>query len=495
MLVLLDGLAAEHVGPAAARMGWPAPLDPARGAPWQHRLPPSTSAVATLATWLTGLAPDAHGLLSVRDSGAERLAPHVPTLAQNLSARGGRAFAALAAPQFGDDICGLGRGFEVWDAPAISQQRAADPLVAGLVERSAAARASGGELLVVVAFQRDSEPPAAALVPHLRVRLEGTQAKLVWGPKLSAPGGGAEAAVEFAETFARRRSSPEAEILEAARRDAAVAAQIAALSALLAALETPPAHLIVVGLPAPGWPAVAGEPFSPGAWSVPHLALEGGVPGMDASAVQLARALIGPRPPLAERTFGATVGLSWAREGHVARTHRLLPGGLAFVSETFGGEDARPDVPPPGDALCIECAPDAPRVEWMLLGPSGDLLGQPAGAPLPVRLEPGAKLLVPVLRRGAAVQLVRPADCAAPLWLGETLAPGPQPARQPLDLGPFGGHFDDLFSPAAPPPPGSLRITRVGAAPGRLEQGPLDAAGAEALAAARRYLASLPAGQ
>jgi len=497
VLAFFDGLTRERLELAPTAVGWS----------WQNRLPISTSRSALLAGWLTGLDSAVHGLASARDAGAERLDPGVPLLAEAFAQRSGRAFAAVAAPTLGDEYCGLARGFEAWDAPPAPAIRGAQATVDALLERSAAARAGSATLLLLVAFQAQPDVEPAELAPHLARRLESGDANADMRARLANPATGAAAAADFARDYGRRRGSAQSAALAAAWGDAAFARQWAALERLLAALPARDVAVAATGYAAGGWPTFAGEPFdierwrTPVGWRGPALAEDSAL-GSLAPIGERARSTLAP-----EFTRGALPGQWWGVDGERVFVRRLLHGRMEWRIEELapGGEEVVPragTVPPVwggGEWLEFTSAPSAPAVQWSLVSADGDLLGRPPGGPRNVRVAPGERLRVELLRRGANVVLTRPEDCTAVPYGGGMAEPLSD--DRTVSLGPDAPHFDALFAARAlepdnsAPPPGALRVVRTGPRPGRLEDGPLGAVGPAAVEAARALLFALPSGQ
>ncbi len=349
----------------------------------------SGSAAAGFAALLTGWPPEAHGLRSSADRGAERLHPGVPRLAEQFRRAGGdertATVAALGSPRFDEVLCGFGAGFDVWaEAPATHPRRPRGPAATAralLAALDGPAR-PGASLWLVLEL---ASPPAGELGPnqlgpHLTAAfraLETAEPSLagelgeVSAGLPGAPALGAEAAEALLELAARRRGSAAWRVLEEARRRAEAAALDQGLGELLDGLaargRTGELCLLVVGLaPAPG-------PGDPG----------GGAP---------AAAWVWQRPP----------------GGPSAGEPRSLAD-LAAALAQAAGLSAQPPPTVGDDLLRLR---SAGPVEVLLRSPEG-ALGQPL-EPSPAAHPRAERLLatlgehplaVPLARRGAAIEL------------------------------------------------------------------------------------------
>ena len=116
LLITVDGLMAEHVGALGGRTPTPH-LDAwiEAGRHWARARSAATQSTPSLATYLTGLAPDRHG---VRGDLSSPLPAEIPTLAERLAAAG-YATAAFPDSSLLGATSGLLRGFEVVDHPPL----------------------------------------------------------------------------------------------------------------------------------------------------------------------------------------------------------------------------------------------------------------------------------------------------------------------------------------------------------------------------------------
>jgi len=121
VVVVVDGLRPDHLPTGGYRL----PTAPhlaqlaEEGVVFEDVIASSSGANAGLASLLTGLHPDEHGVGSLRHRGQHRLAEARRTLPELLAAEGWRTFGAVSLPQLAADVSGLAQGFEVWYAPGL----------------------------------------------------------------------------------------------------------------------------------------------------------------------------------------------------------------------------------------------------------------------------------------------------------------------------------------------------------------------------------------
>jgi len=115
VLITVAGLVPEHCSVYGGPLAVP-PLDAlaASGTAWTDAWTVTPMARPALASYITGLAPDRHGVI---DDYRSRLAPDTETLATLLSGNGFRSAAFPGSSHLGRDS-GLLRGFDLVDAPA-----------------------------------------------------------------------------------------------------------------------------------------------------------------------------------------------------------------------------------------------------------------------------------------------------------------------------------------------------------------------------------------
>ncbi len=113
---------------------------------------PMGSGSPALASFLSGLPVLEHGLFSVHESGHERIASGVETLAERARAGGWYTLGAAAHAKLG--VAGLGRGFEVWRVPTLEQRQwTASEVVAAIADELAAALAAQERVLLFLEFE------------------------------------------------------------------------------------------------------------------------------------------------------------------------------------------------------------------------------------------------------------------------------------------------------------------------------------------------------
>ena len=189
---------------------------------------PSTSLTASCASYLTGLRPPDHGLLSAKDLRAHRLSESVPTIPERLANAGVRCFVSVARPQLTHRVAGLWRGVAEDDrlepdSRSARVARTPREVFEVLAERVSELEEDREWLLILQVscpeFPGGTTPMGA--LDALRSRADGLTAEaraeveLVLG---EAPGlAGFEQAVE---RFGRRRGSEIALALGNASRDA-----------------------------------------------------------------------------------------------------------------------------------------------------------------------------------------------------------------------------------------------------------------------------------
>ncbi|HIG86825.1 MAG TPA: hypothetical protein EYQ25_07275 [Planctomycetes bacterium] len=74
---------------------------------------------SAMASLLTGLSAQEHGIASLRDPFGQKLPASAQTLAEDLARQGWQPFASVAAPQLRDELSGFGQGFLEWSAPIL----------------------------------------------------------------------------------------------------------------------------------------------------------------------------------------------------------------------------------------------------------------------------------------------------------------------------------------------------------------------------------------
>ncbi len=148
LLVTIDTLRADHVGPRGDRPSLTPHLDrlAERGAVFQDAISVAPLTLPAHVSILTGLLPPHHG---VRHNGIFRLAPETPTVATRLRAAGWRTSAVVGAAVLGAEF-GLARGFDHYD-DTMGDGRASDN---GFPERRA-----GRVTDAALAWLRDQRTP------------------------------------------------------------------------------------------------------------------------------------------------------------------------------------------------------------------------------------------------------------------------------------------------------------------------------------------------
>lgn len=136
VLVAVDGLRPEHLSP----YGYGIETTPNLAALAQEAVVFTdyvaccTGINGALASLLTGLYPEEHGVGSLRHRGLHALAPSRTTLAELFRDAGWATFAAVSLPQLRPEISGLDQGFDHYLAPALfeGERRTAEQTVLGM---------------------------------------------------------------------------------------------------------------------------------------------------------------------------------------------------------------------------------------------------------------------------------------------------------------------------------------------------------------------------
>ncbi|MCB9914755.1 MAG: hypothetical protein H6828_06340 [Planctomycetes bacterium] len=108
-------------------------------------------ATPELATWLTGVGVERHGLVSLSEPGRDAIWDDVATLAERARAQGWRTLASVGSTKY--ELAGLARGFDVFRAPPLAEPRRDAAQVAAAVERDlAVALGDADKVLLVCVF-------------------------------------------------------------------------------------------------------------------------------------------------------------------------------------------------------------------------------------------------------------------------------------------------------------------------------------------------------
>jgi len=284
VLVLVDGLGP---GDLPAVEGAVAAADDARREPPRPDLPalaslvaggqivetavtPSTSGSAALASVLTGLSPEDHGVRSIHDVARARLSPDVPTVAERLAGAGWRGFASLSSRRESRGVGGFARGYEaVDDVPQGQVARGAAAVALGLRDALGdALDAEDTDLFITLTFAdlsgqvaADLDHPRAAAIVRARLAREAGRddelAAIV--ARLDRDARGALGDLE--KRFRRSRGSGAAQAWRGALRDLRLVAIDYALADLLEQLRdarrAEGALVVVAGLRGGGLDPVA----------------------------------------------------------------------------------------------------------------------------------------------------------------------------------------------------------------------------------------------
>jgi len=169
LLVALDGVPVRH----SSAYGYERETTPflaqlaESGATFESALADSLGTNAGLASLATGLPPDAHGVGSLRQLGAHRLAAGLTTLAEELVSAGWRSAGSVALPQLGASISGIDAGFERWLAPEIDEAPYRDARqVAYRLLRATEDLVAGDDKLLLLAHFTDARREAGAPAPE-----------------------------------------------------------------------------------------------------------------------------------------------------------------------------------------------------------------------------------------------------------------------------------------------------------------------------------------
>jgi hypothetical protein len=190
ILCVWDGVDEQRLGSGAPLPGQERNLDPPSLAELFSRdsldgeyWPATESSSAALASLLSRSSVEVHGLRSVAELGAQRIAPAVQTLAEELRAAGWRTLASASEAHF--EMCGLARGFDVWHAPKAKQPRSwrpASEVLTALEPDLEAALATDQPVFVWLHFGdlradrwRAAEPSAALLESYLQTWRHGDE--------------------------------------------------------------------------------------------------------------------------------------------------------------------------------------------------------------------------------------------------------------------------------------------------------------------------------
>ena len=162
VLVVVDSLRRDHLMP----YGYPLETSPhlARLAQdslvFEDCVAVTTGANAGLASLLTGMNSQDHGVASLRHRGQQRLPASCSTLAEALHQEGWHTLAAVSLPQLRADISGLSQGFEVYLEPALHEgrMRTAQQTYFGALPALRQAMESGEPVFVMLHLADPSAP-------------------------------------------------------------------------------------------------------------------------------------------------------------------------------------------------------------------------------------------------------------------------------------------------------------------------------------------------
>lgn len=259
VLVLVDGLgpadlpglepdagAAADDGREAPRPALPALRSiVAGGRVFEGAVAPSTAGNAALASVLTGLSPEDHGVQSIHDVARARLSPSIPTLAERLTEAGWRSFASFAARRESRGVGGFARGYEaVDDVVPGGVARGAKSVALGLRDALGDALDAPGDVFITVTLAdlsgevaADLDHPRAAALVRARLARAAARDDELGAIVARLEDGGRAALDDLAKRFSRSRGSGPARAWRAALRDLRLAAIDDALGDLLGQLE------------------------------------------------------------------------------------------------------------------------------------------------------------------------------------------------------------------------------------------------------------------